>query len=71
MTRLAEALDGEPELQVMYRGLLAAEARHHALYVDLACRHFSEDRVAARLEELAEHEAEVLAAAPPQPRLHN
>lgn len=71
MKLLAEALDAEPELQRMYRGLLASEARHHNLYVDLARGIFSREEVDGRLEEVARHEAEVIASLPEEPRLHN
>ena len=36
MSLLSKALS-EPELVDLYSGLLASEARHHMLYVDLAC----------------------------------
>jgi tRNA-(ms[2]io[6]A)-hydroxylase len=57
-------------LAAFYRGLLAAEARHHATYVELARSVAAPDAVAARLDALAAHEAAVLAATPPLPRLH-
>src|SRR5207249_10914127 len=60
---LAGALD-DPALAALYRGLLAAEARHHQTYVDLATRVAPEPQVRARLRALAAHEASVLAAAP-------
>jgi len=66
---LAEAC-AAPELAGFYRSLHAAEARHHALYVELACEIAPREAVAARLAALAEHEARVLAEAPPLPRLH-
>jgi tRNA-(ms[2]io[6]A)-hydroxylase len=66
---LAEAVD-DPELAALYRGLLASEARHHALYVELAERVQGRPEVRERLAELAEHEAQVVAEAPPWPRLH-
>jgi tRNA 2-(methylsulfanyl)-N6-isopentenyladenosine37 hydroxylase len=61
------------ELYMLYSGLLASEARHHATYVELAraCVDVSEAELQARLRELAEHEAAVIAAAPlDQPRMH-
>ncbi len=74
MQLLADALPaaGEPELATLYRGLLAAEARHHATYQDLARATdlFSADEIRLRAAELAQHEARVLAALPPEPRLH-
>jgi tRNA-(ms[2]io[6]A)-hydroxylase len=69
MRLLAEALD-DPALAALYRGLLAAEARHHRTYVELATAVAPEAEVQARLRELARHEAAVLAAAPPMARLH-
>ncbi len=66
---LAEALP-DAELAGFYRELRSAEARHHGLYVDLACQVAPHGEVQARLVELAAHEAEVLAAAPPLARLH-
>ena len=69
MRLLAGALD-DPALAALYRGLLAAEARHHQTYVDLATRVAPEPQVRARLRALAAHEASVLAAAPPLARLH-
>ena len=76
MQLLAVALreDGaDAALTELYEGLLACEARHHATYVDLA-RGLSivpESELRARLEVLARHEADVVAALPNEPRLHN
>jgi tRNA 2-(methylsulfanyl)-N6-isopentenyladenosine37 hydroxylase len=69
MKLLAEALPDE-SLRHLYRGLLASEARHHTLYVDLARKYFSEETVRARLAQVSAHEAAVIAAAPPWPRMH-
>jgi tRNA-(ms[2]io[6]A)-hydroxylase len=66
---LASALP-DPGLARLYEGLLAAEARHRAIYVELAGREAGADPVRERLAELALHEAEVLGAAPLLPRLH-
>ena len=66
---LADALTDE-ELARFYASLRAAEARHHGLYVELACEVAPRERVAARLIELAEHEAKVLVGEPGSPRLH-
>jgi tRNA-(ms[2]io[6]A)-hydroxylase len=65
---LAEALP-DPGLARFYATLRAAEARHHGVYVELAGEVATRDVVAARLAELALHEAEVLAAAR-EARLH-
>jgi tRNA-(ms[2]io[6]A)-hydroxylase len=65
---LADALP-DPALARFYASLRAAEARHHGLYVELACEVAPRATVAARLAELAGHEAQILAAAN-EPRLH-
>jgi tRNA 2-(methylsulfanyl)-N6-isopentenyladenosine37 hydroxylase len=70
MKLLAEVLEDQP-LKKLYKGLLAAEARHHQLYVDLALTIAPEDEVRARLEEIAAHEAASIALCPLEPRLHN
>ncbi len=70
MTLLADALT-EPTLKEFYRSLLASEARHFMLYVDLALEIGTEDAVRARLEEVMEHEAEVLFLSGSGPRMHN
>lgn len=72
MRLLAEHLS-EPDLARMYRGLLASEARHHTGYVELALAVAQDEATAvhARLEELARHEAEVLAELHPYPRIHS
>jgi len=68
---LADVLPGvDDALARLYRGLLAAEARHHGEYVGLALALFPEAEVRARLAALAAHEAEALAAGAPMPRLH-
>lgn len=67
---LAEALP-DPALAGFYQRLRNAEARHHGVYVELACELADRDSVAARLVEVTAHEAEVLARAPAEPRLHN
>jgi tRNA-(ms[2]io[6]A)-hydroxylase len=72
MQILAEHLK-DVELAKLYRGLLAAEARHHQEYVDLArdIGLWSESEIKRRLAEIAAHEAAVIARAPTTPRLHN
>ena len=68
---LADALgDVDAELAAYYRSLLAAEARHHREYLDLAGVFHDAADVRARLDEIAQHEATVLAENPPEPRLH-
>ncbi len=69
---LADALaERDRELAAWYRALHAAEARHHGTYVRLADGIASEAAVRARLAEIVDHEARVLAALPPAPGLHH
>lgn len=70
MKLLADVLE-DPELVALYRGLLACEARHNQLYLDLATGIFGADAVRPRQQEIAEHEAKILKEAPDVPRLHN
>jgi tRNA-(ms[2]io[6]A)-hydroxylase len=70
MKRLSEELS-DPDLAALYGGLLASEARHHALYVDLALERFPRAAVFARLAELAEHEAAALAGPSEGPWMHD
>ena len=58
------------ELAAFFHGLVAGEARHHRAYVDLAERVAPAAEVSRRLDELARHEASVLASVPALPRLH-
>jgi tRNA-(ms[2]io[6]A)-hydroxylase len=57
-------------LRHFYSGLLAAEARHRGVYLDLALELSGADAVAERFPELAALEAEVLAQSPELPRMH-
>lgn len=61
----------DPELRDFYRGLFESEARHHATYVRLACGFAPEDRVRARLQELAAEEAAIIDVGDPFPRMHS
>ena len=69
----AGADDADPALAELYEGLLASEARHHATYVELArgLEVATEAELRARLGELAEHEAWVVARTSGQARLHD
>jgi tRNA-(ms[2]io[6]A)-hydroxylase len=66
---LAEGVD-DPELAALWKGLVASEARHHRVYVDLACQLADEDDVRSRLGELARREAEIVSGASFLPRMH-
>lgn len=72
MKLIAErAAEDDPVLSRFYRDLLASEARHFTTYTDLARELFGDDAASARLEELAEHEAEVLARSTWGARMHD
>lgn len=68
--KLAAAV-GDPALARLYRGLLACEARHHNVYLDLARRCAEPEAVRARLRELAQHEAGILTGRSSQVRMHS
>jgi tRNA-(ms[2]io[6]A)-hydroxylase len=69
MQLLADTID-DAELAAFYRGLLASEARHHRIYLDLAGRIPPGGDVRPRLAELALREAAILAEAPDLCRMH-
>ncbi|MEE8475416.1 MAG: tRNA-(ms[2]io[6]A)-hydroxylase [Myxococcota bacterium] len=66
---LAEAV-ADPDLAGFYKDLLADEARHHRVFVDLAVRLGPEASIRARLRQLAERESAILAEPPSLPRMH-
>ncbi len=59
----------EPELRRFYAGLERAEARHHAVYLDLARGLFAPAAVEARIDALLDLEAEVSSRQPLRPSL--
>jgi tRNA-(ms[2]io[6]A)-hydroxylase len=69
MQLVADAVP-EPAVAQLYRQLLASEARHHHTYLDLARPLAAPAGLAARLDELARHEAAVLVEPTPLIRLH-
>ena len=66
---LAEATD-DPSLRALYNGLLVSEARHHGSYLELAIAASDESSARARLLELAQREAEIIADPAPMVRMH-
>lgn len=58
------------DLAAFYGGLLASEARHHRVFLELARRIATVDAVRERLDELSEIEARVLFEAPASVRIH-
>lgn len=69
MQLLAAAL-ADPALAKLYDGLLASEARHHGIYLDLATRLAEPTLVRARLAELAQCEAAILSEPSKLSRMH-
>jgi len=67
---LAESIP-EPELARFYRELLACEARHHQIYIELATRLSAREPLRKRLGELALAEARACASPAPRVRLHS
>jgi tRNA-(ms[2]io[6]A)-hydroxylase len=57
-------------MRAWYRELFASEARHHRLFSSLAEEIYGEARARARIEHLAEREAEIITRAEPTPRVH-
>jgi tRNA 2-(methylsulfanyl)-N6-isopentenyladenosine37 hydroxylase len=66
---LGEALPGE-RLREMYRRMAQSEAGHERLFVELAEEAFGLEPTRARLAELADAEARVVADLPLEPRIH-
>jgi tRNA-(ms[2]io[6]A)-hydroxylase len=59
------------ELAEFYGSLFESEARHHSTYVRLAKLFADDEQVHSRLEELAEQEAQIIAAGDILPRMHS
>jgi len=66
---IASALPPGP-LKDFYRDITRSEARHQGLFVRLALLYFDPGPVEARLEELLEAEARIVADLPPRAALH-
>lgn len=66
---LAEGVS-DLELRSLYQSLLASEARHHGIYFDLASELVGRVIAENRMKELAEREAEIIAAPCEWVRLH-
>jgi tRNA-(ms[2]io[6]A)-hydroxylase len=66
---LAEGLD-EPALAELYRSLLASEARHHGIYVELAAELMDGETADMRLLELALSEAKIISEPCDWVRIH-
>jgi tRNA-(ms[2]io[6]A)-hydroxylase len=60
----------DPEQRAMYKDLSVTESRHHTVFVNLAANHASRDEIKARLAELSDQEAAIVARLPVAPRMH-
>lgn len=60
----------EKTLQDFYQRIADSEAKHHLLFIELACTYFDDDIVAKRLDELLDIEAEITKALPHRAALH-
>ncbi len=60
----------EGELKSFYHHLWASEAKHGNIFVKMALNYFPESDVYPRLQQLTDHEAEVLSALPLKAALH-
>jgi tRNA 2-(methylsulfanyl)-N6-isopentenyladenosine37 hydroxylase len=67
---LRDHLD-DPELATFFGDLFESEARHHSTYVRLAKTFAPAEEVQARLRELAEAEARIIAEGDDVPRMHS
>ena len=70
MKILSERLE-DPSLARFYRGLLACEARHHQVYLDMLETVFSRNVIHERLHDISKHESLVLETPDDFPRLHS
>ena len=72
MSILAEALvDEDPKLAQFYRGLLACEARHHQVYIDMLQEIYPKEVIFERLEYLAIQEQNIVDEPGTLPRMHS
>tara|TARA_Y100001968_G_C19450024_1_gene767915 strand:- start:5663 stop:6244 length:582 start_codon:yes stop_codon:yes gene_type:complete len=61
----------DKKIRELYSDLLKSEARHFCLYWNLSEERFEKEKVIARLQQLAELEAQILMELHPQPRMHS
>lgn len=64
-------LEKDPSLAQFYRGLLACEARHHEIYLDLAETIFPRAEIESRIQELALIEQQIIDEASAHVRMHS
>ena len=61
----------EVSFKLLYKSLLASEARHFGIYFKLAQTKFSKNQTLARLQELSKIESEILSETCLMPRVHS
>ncbi len=66
---LAEHLP-DPALRALYKDLSTTESRHHTTFVNLAANYAPRETIRARLAELADLEAAIVARLPVAARMH-
>lgn len=54
----------------LFVSLMPSEARHYAMFIDLAREYFPEAQLRSRLDEFTTLEAEIVASLPNEPRMH-
>jgi tRNA-(ms[2]io[6]A)-hydroxylase len=69
MKILSETLS-DAKLARLYKGLLACEARHHQVYIDMLETIYSREEIDTRLKEISAHESHVLDTPDDFVRLH-
>lgn len=67
---VCEAVEDDDELKDFYQMLWTSEAKHGNIFVKMALNYFPEKQVYARLEELNNAEAKILATLPLRAALH-
>mgnify|MGYP001157264833 FL=1 len=67
---IADNIDSDPALARFYRAIAISEKRHWELFIDLAIKHFDEQVVIERFNELTEREAQVIKTLPLRAALH-
>ncbi len=60
----------DPELKRFYQLIADSEAKHHLLFIDLACHYFTVTEVENRLDQLLDIEAKIVESLPLRAALH-
>ncbi|MCB2204662.1 tRNA-(ms[2]io[6]A)-hydroxylase [bacterium] len=65
-------IDALPEgnVRTLFEELMPSEARHYAMFMNLAREYFSPDEVDARFDAFLDHEAEIIRGLPNEARMH-